>query len=223
MAQSSETTEYKPRLNEFGQWASARVQQLATGGKDIAGIKQPGYLQNGAYATSAIAKLNRSVGHKFGDDFDIMEWTYAGLPEDQSSSDPSEATTMELAAHAVITLFAAHQHSVHEKSMNTSENMSLGRAIGQLATGDPNEKGIRRTFMQVQSASSWSELVRHARRLIKLLKRDRVQLNYGLFAQDILLLQKGGSAANQVRTRWGKDFISAYKSVKQADSDNVAD
>ena len=66
-----------------------------------------------------------------------------------------------------------------------------------------NESGIRRVFSQMQTASSWKELVRHARSLISLLRRERIALNYGLLAQDLLALRSTRSHANAVRARWG--------------------
>ena len=63
---------------------------------------------------------------------------------------------------------------------------SLGRAVGGMAVGNFNEKGIRSTFDKLQTASSWAEMIRHARHLIALLKREDLPINYGLFAQDLM-------------------------------------
>jgi CRISPR system Cascade subunit CasB len=213
---AQQQSEYKPYLSEFGRWAGAKARLLATGGRYPSGIKREGYLQDGAYATAAIAKLNRLVGTVYNASLDTLEWTFEGLPGAADSVPPDASpndggpSSEELAAHAALTLYAAHQHSVHEASMTTDQNVSFGRAVGLLSVGNPNEAGVRRDFDKVQTASSWKELLRHARRLIQMFRRARIPLNYGLFAQDILQLRAGGNGANMVRRRWGRDELSAY-------------
>jgi hypothetical protein len=39
------------------------------------------------------------------------------------------------------------------------------------------------------------------------MKRDRIVLNYGLFAQDLVQLHAGRVLANNVRMRWGRDAL----------------
>lgn len=73
-----------------------------------------------------------------------------------------------------MTLFAVQQQSHREQSMQTDSNMSLGRAVGMIAYGNFNEKGIRSTFDKMQTANGWAEMSHHARRLIKLLKREEI-------------------------------------------------
>ncbi|MCH9276191.1 type I-E CRISPR-associated protein Cse2/CasB [Bifidobacterium amazonense] len=194
---------------------------LASGGRDEAGIGHTGYLNNESSATAAIAKLRRAVGHEVGADPDIFDWTMPGIADPTVSGDPGryadEPSPQERAAHAAITLFAMHQQSIHETSMHTDGNVSLGRAVGRMACGNFNENGIRRRFDKLQTANSWKELTGHARSLISLLKRERIALNYGLLAQDLLSLRADRTRANAVRTRWGRDFQSAYRRAQAED------
>jgi CRISPR system Cascade subunit CasB len=213
MSEGNEQVSYHPKLSDFGQWVADKTQLLATGGRTSAGSYEKGYVQNGSYATAAVAKLCRSAGHAVGQDADIFEWTLNGLPEQDPQRSPASASTptdKERAAHAALTLFARHQHSIHTGSMHTGSYVSLGAAVGELAYSNRNEQGIRRDFDRLQTASSWQELVRHARRLIDLLKRERIALNYGLFAQDLLQLRSERDHANAVRLRWGRDFNRTY-------------
>jgi CRISPR system Cascade subunit CasB len=205
-----EEHEYRPAPTDFGKWVDSRVRLLSTGGRASSGIRETGYVQSGAYATAAIAKLKRSVGHDVGADPDIFEWTLAGLPEpsdDQQRQVSGLPTTYELAAHTAITLFALHQQSIHEMSVHTQSSVSLGGAVARLLFDNPNAAGIRNRFNRIQTAGSWQELVHHARALITLMKRDRIVLNYGLFAQDLVQLHSGRVTANNVRMRWGRDAI----------------
>ncbi|MCI1935829.1 MAG: type I-E CRISPR-associated protein Cse2/CasB [Bifidobacteriaceae bacterium] len=214
MEQSDQATEYKPHLNELGQWIASKVRQLSTGWRDSSGIFHRGYINDDSYSTAVIAKLNHAAGHEVGDDPDIFAWTFEGMPENLQRNNSEEVTSTEVAAHVAVTLFAVHQHSVHEASMTTDSNVSLGYAAGKLAVGNPNEAGIRRDFDKLQTASSWRELVLHARRLVRKLKREKIAINYGLFAQDILSLRSGREAANQVRRRWGMDYLRGHRFTK---------
>lgn len=206
------------RLTPFGKWVSRMVRILAEGGEDrhddTGPVRRNGYLGNGAYATAAVAKLRHAVGREVGEDPEIFAWTMPPVDDADIAGNlapyQNGPSPREQAAHAAITLFAVHQQSNHETSAHTDENVSLGRAVGRMAYGNLNESGIRSMFDRLQTAGSWKELVRHSRGLITLLKRERIAINYGLLAQDLLALRGTRNQANAVRTRWGRDFQSAY-------------
>lgn len=215
-----------PRLDDFGRWVSSKVRVLSSGGRTQAGIIIDGYVKNGAYATASVAKLRHGVGHSIGDDPDVFEWTLDGMPEAVDGrvcvGTDDVPTDYERAAYAAITLFALHQQSIHESSMHTDEDMTMGRALGRLIVGNPNEAGIRMRFSQLQTADGWQELMRHSQGLVRLLRKARIPLNYGQFANDLVRLHRGRNEANGVRLRWGRDFIAASRagsdSVHAADS-----
>lgn len=197
------------RLGSLGTQVNERVRMLSRG-----------YLGNRSYETASLARLRRSVGHDVGADPDIFAWT---LPDDEpnrvEAGHPSDdkPTIEEQAMHVAMTLFAVHQQSIHDASMHTDEFVSLGRAVGRMAYGNFNEAGIRRSFSRLQTASSWKELVRHARELVKLLKREQIPLNYGLLAQDLVRFHAGRRQANGVRLRWGRDYRSAYSASQKSE------
>lgn len=214
--------EGKIRLSPFGQWVARKAAMLATGGgsdKATAG----GYIGNDSKAVAAIAQLAHAAGHEVGADPDIFIWTVPdeddaaiypyGVPHDCAP------TAEEMAAHLAMTLFAVQQQSHREQSMQTDSDMSLGRAVGMIAYGNFNEKGIRSTFDKMQTANGWAEMSHHARRLIKLLKREEIPLNYGLLAQDLVRLRRGRETANLVRLQWGRDYQSGYRAAMNAASD----
>lgn len=204
-----------PRLDDFGRWVSSKVRVLSSGGRTQAGIVIEGYIRNGAYATASVARLRHGAGHRIGDDPAVFEWTLEGMPENVDGyvcvGSDDAPTDYERAAYAAITLFALHQQSIHESSMHTDEDMTMGRALGRLVIGNPNEAGIRMRFNQLQTADDWLELMRHAQGLVRLLKKARIPLNYGQFADDLVHLRRGRDAANGIRLRWGRDFIGASR------------
>lgn len=61
--------------------------------------------------------------------------------------------------------------------MHTDAGVSLGFAVGRMAYDNFNENGIRGMFDRLQTANSWKELTRHARGLIRLLRRERILLD----------------------------------------------
>lgn len=211
---SQATAERNPRLEPLGIWTSNVVRVLAIGHEG----KHDGYLDDNARAVAAIAQLAHAAKHEVGEDPEIMPWTVPDMTDTliypKGLSADSGPTDEERAAHVAVTLFAIHQQSKREMAVHTDAYVSLGRAIGAMAPGNFNEKGIRSTFDKVQMASSWSMMVQHAHHLIRLLKREDRQLNYGLFAQDLLKLRQGRERANEVRLRWGRDYQSAYVNEK---------
>ncbi|MUH60530.1 type I-E CRISPR-associated protein Cse2/CasB [Bifidobacterium canis] len=217
MSQTTPEQEYK--LTPFGEWVSKKVRTLVNGHDG----RSDGYLDDNAKAVADIARLAHAAGHEVGADPAIIPLTVPQMDDTEiyphgvgSFSGPTDE---ERAAHAAITLFAVHQQSQRNQPMHVDAYVSLGRATGAMAYGNFNEKGIRSTFDKMQTASSWAEMIRHARRLIALLKREDQPLNYGLFAQDLMRLRQGRTAANAVRLRWGRDFQSAYMNEKNK-SDN---
>lgn len=215
---SSHDTAYRPKLTPFGDWVAGRVRLLAKGGRTPSGVNDPGYLRNGASATAAVAKLRHGIGHEIGDDSDLLAWVLpdaddAGIAG-RDADDSGEPTPRERAAYASITLFAMHQQSIHDVSMHTDGYVTLGRAVGRMAYGNVNENGIRRLFDRLQTANGWKETVRHTRGMIQLLKRERIAINYGLLAQDLLGLRSGRERANRVRLRWCRDFQRGYGEAK---------
>ncbi|KAA8819413.1 type I-E CRISPR-associated protein Cse2/CasB [Bifidobacterium rousetti] len=224
--QRSRERSRETRLTPFGSWVSRQVVTLMTGRQPSSGGGRKGYMGDDPLATAAIAKLRHGVGREIGDDPSLLAWT---LPETDDpdivgsrSSATGEPTARERAAYAAITLFAAHQQSIHDMPMYTESNVSLGYAIGRMAYGNFNEKGIRSRFAQLQTSNGWKELIRHARDLISLLKREHIAINYGMFAQDLLGLRSGRESANRVRLRWGRDFQRGYVGAQKT-NDTIND
>ena len=142
---SQTTKEQESQLSPFGQWVSNTVRLLVNGHEG----RKDGYLDDNAQAVAAIAQLAHAVGHEVGADPAIIAWTVPNMhdaniyPHGVRPSDgPSDE---ERAAHAAVTLFALHQQSQRNQPMHVDAYISLGRAVGGMAVGNFNEKGIRST------------------------------------------------------------------------------
>lgn len=201
-------------LSPFGAWVAGKVRLLATGQRTPGDLRNDGYVQGGAAATAALAKLRHGACHEIGDDPSLLEWTMPDIDDPRICgrlTDDGTPTDRERAAYAAITLFAVHQQSNHERSVHTDENRSLGYAVGYMAHGNFNENGIRALFDRLQTANSWKQMIRYARSLIELLKREDATLNYGQLAQDLLALRSGRDTARKVCLRWGHDFLDGER------------
>lgn len=182
---------------------------------------QGGYTAGSSAAVSTLAKLRNGVGKPVGAELSLLQYTTAGLyPE--GTPLPDEPTDRERAAYTAITLFAVHQQSqrelrMHQAGDGTTPGNSLGKAAGRLyqKTGAP---GVIRRFEGLGTAQSWPEINQHARGLIQLLRAEKIPLDYGRFAEDLLALQRPEWAAT-VRNRWGRDF---YRLTQRAALDSEA-
>lgn len=217
----------------LNRWVNARANTLI--GIHTDKDDEDGYLDDNPASVRAIAMLARSAEHEVGKDPEIFQWTIPDIDETDiyphGVGNDGGPTAQEEAAHTAMTLFAIHQQSKREQAMHTDERISLGRAVGELAFRNSeearneypyhNEKGIRAMFDSLQTASSWKETRRHARRLIRLLKREDLPLNYGLLASDLLALRGTRQQANSVRLQWGRDYQNGYGIARKRYQDKI--
>ncbi|WP_026424909.1 type I-E CRISPR-associated protein Cse2/CasB [Actinokineospora inagensis] len=165
---------------------------------------QRGYLDDRAESVAALAKLRRGVGKPTGSVLDILDYTtHEEFIREWNRDEPSKA---EHAAHTAMTLYAVHQQS-QRTGMHYPE-WTLGRSIRELIPKDAilkADNAIVRRFARLGTADSYAELSHHLRGMVQLLRAERVRLDYGRLALDLLLWQLDDRAP-QVRQRWGRDF-----------------
>lgn len=182
----------RPGLRDFVAGRVARLQLDYTGGAGPV---------RGTGAGAELAKLRRGLGAQPGADFELVLLSTAGL-EGPSAGD--EPTDREHAAHAAITLYALHQQSQRNARMHQAK-YSLGRSARLLAKRADSDDSVRRSLTRIATATGWDEVLHHARALIPRLRSEKVPLDYGQFAVDLLALRTG-HGADAVRNRWGRDF-----------------
>lgn len=173
------------------------------------GRLQRSYRDDAPWAVAALAKLRRGVGKRPGELIELAEWTAPGLFVANYRSD--EVAPEEQAAHAAITLYALHQQS-------RSEGMHrVGRSLGDAARelrgvlGDHGEAGVLRRFNAIGTATTFSEVARHAQGLIQQFRAHGIGMDYALFADDLLKLTDPATASG-VRNRWGRHFYRIRRS-----------
>ncbi|WP_280468206.1 type I-E CRISPR-associated protein Cse2/CasB [Nocardia cyriacigeorgica] len=186
------------RLGPLGKALSPRLSQL-----------QRNYLHQSSTARAELAKLRRGLGKPAGSVPEIWELTIGAASDAMIEREPSryfdeDLTTSEQAAHAALTLYAAHQQSRTEPMHVPT--VTFGRAVRQLADHDSRSKeAVVARFMATATAESIDELLVHVRGLIKQMRSARIGFDYAMFADDIDGLLRP-ARAQSVRLAWGRAF-----------------
>ncbi|MDQ2837591.1 MAG: type I-E CRISPR-associated protein Cse2/CasB [Actinomycetota bacterium] len=180
-----------PPLGELGELVHSRVTQL-----------QAKQLARSASARATLAQLRRAVSKEPGSVPEVWEFTLSGVRIPPSYPDDKPAPT-EYAAHIAMTLYAVHQQSrpvgMHQRGHR------LGSAVRRLAKGMTDDIAVTRRFQALGTAQDLTEVTYHARGLISQLRAASIPLDYGLFADQLFLLQDPRRAGS-VRLSWGREF-----------------
>lgn len=173
------------------------------------------YRENSGEGVAALAKLRRGLGKPPAADIEIfaLAWgddqddgphdEFSGLHDPKRNLPDDRTTPEEEAAFAAITLFALHQQSKRNESMNRT-GFGLGRAARLLGKRSGAREAVRARFAALGTASSWDETLHHARGLIQQFRQHGIALDYGRFARDLFDLRTDNG--ERVRLAWGRDF-----------------
>jgi CRISPR system Cascade subunit CasB len=163
---------------------------------------------------AALAKLRHGVGLPPGADLELIGLTTAGLYPENARL-PDDPTDQEHAVYAAVTLFALHQQSHRGKRMHLPR-YSFGRTARLLGKHSGADEAVRRRFNALGTATTWDELIHHARGLIQQFRAHDIPLDYARFAVDLLRLRRQATAS-AVRNAWGRDF---YRAKTEDDTDD---
>lgn len=194
-----------PPLGELGEFVHRRLAQL-----------QAQQLRQQPAARATLARLRRAVNKEPGSVPEVWEFTLGGLPAD-SGFQGEEPVPPEHAAHIAMTLYAVHQQS-RSKGMH-QRGIGLGTALRRLAKGSADDVAVTRRFQALGTAQSLDEFVYHARGLVGQLRAESIPLDYGLLADQLLLLQDE-RRVDGVRLRWGRDFYRAWQPEPDPETDD---
>lgn len=186
------------RRGEFGGHVAQTVAAL-----------QEGYLAQRPASVAMVARLRAAVDEQPGASYAVLDVTR--VPDrylEQWHGD--EPTQRERAKHAAVTLYATHQQSRHDAPMHV-DDVPLGEAVNRLAhtsrDGDPASRrpAVLRRFAALGTADTFDQLLHHLRSLVRQLRDEKIALDYGLLAEDLVRFQKP-SGPEHVRALWGRDF-----------------
>lgn len=181
----------RPRqLHRIGRLVDTRITAL-----------QERYALNTSAGVADLAALRRAATAEPGSDPRVWALTVADVASAAAIAD--EATDEERAVHAVMTLYAIHQHSQRERMHRPGRR--FGRSVRTLGQRVGNEDGVRRRFEALGMATTFAALMEHSRGLIRQLRSQAIPLDYGQLADDLVALQTA-SGAGAVRLRWGREY-----------------
>lgn len=128
------------------------------------------------------------------------------------------ASRGERAAIATLALFARHQQSHRDRSMQQATT-SLAQGLQRLATESRAEKALTRRFNALLSAQSFDSLTWHLRALLAQLRTapSPIPIDYGGLARDLYLIQDP-RRADGVRLRWSRDFYVRGRNPNDTDA-----
>jgi CRISPR system Cascade subunit CasB len=184
------------------------------------GKLQHGVVRNQPDSVAALARLRRAVGKPPGSMLEILQYTLA--PEFAGPDADDNPTPAETAAHLSMTLYAVHQQAVTDRMHRSGRQFGLGRSARRLITDQAfpeRPHPVVRRFQALGTSSSLDELTHHARGLVQQLRAQRIPLDYGLLAQQLLRWQRPGGPEH-VRLLWGRDFF-VRPALNNPDPDNT--
>lgn len=179
------------------------------------------YLANLSIGVQGVAALSKEAGKEPGGSIAALRWTMDAMPAElgRGGLDPSG---QERSAFAAITLYALHQKSLRDVSMQvptTTFGAVLGKHFRELERNGGYSAGVLSRFNAAGTAGSWEELTTHLRSLIQLLKRERLGFDYGRFADDLSRFQDP-TRRDAVRLTWGRDFYRTPRAPGSARLDS---
>ena len=194
------------RLRSLGLSVDRRLERL-----------QNDYLSGSPGARADLARLRRAVGKEVPDIPEVWELVLPAVPA-SLRWDRDEPSRAEKAAHAALTLYAAHQQSLTVPAHRPG--VSFGQAAEKLArTRGDNAQAVTRRFTTVTAAGSMRGILTHMQGLIAQMRSESIGFDYARLADDLFDLLDP-VRRQRVRLAWGRDF---YRITTAADEDSSTD
>ncbi|GAB3476981.1 type I-E CRISPR-associated protein Cse2/CasB [Amycolatopsis cihanbeyliensis] len=199
MSEPVTRTDALPTADQVAEFAAGRIRKL-----------QHGVIGNRSESVATLARLRRAAGKEPGSVPDVLEYTLG--PELTWPGAPNSPTHAETAAHLALTLYAIHQQALTERMHRDGGQFGLGRAARRLIPGDLGERPhpVLRRFQALGTSADIGELAHHARGLVQQLRGQRIPLDYGRLARQLMRWQQPGGP-EQVRLVWGREFFAHQK------------
>jgi CRISPR system Cascade subunit CasB len=200
-----------------------RVARLAAA--HIAAL-QRGYLDDQPHAVAALARLRRGAGRPAGQLPDLWPLIDTGpLHETPDGARPlreSELVRAEDALHVALTLYALHQQSRRTgmyQADRPDRRRGLGAAVRRMMKSGEIDEPVHKRLVRAGTAPDLAVLAQRLRDIVVLLRREDIELDYGLLAGQLYTWQWPGGA-DTVRREWGRSFHAWH--AKPADGNPSA-
>ncbi len=134
----------------------------------------------------------------------FSDWPDFDLPE-------SAERKMIQAISGALQLYARHQQgrtrpmALAPDQDKQTKRHSFGWSCRMIEFDLAESQGIRRRIQGIEAASDFNGVMHHARSLIDLMSGAEVQIDYGLFARDLYLLQYPDTQ-DKVFMKWSRDY-----------------
>lgn len=200
-------TSRRPSLGKAGSLVHKRISEL-----------QSRMLRDDPRARGALAALRRAASKEPGEIAEIWETTQVDVPDHVGNA----PTWEEIAVHTAMTLYALHQQSRPQPMY--CQGFGLGRAARRLV-GDEENSSKRARFNALVTSSTVTELRRHLRTFVSLLRAQEIPMDHAMLADDIVQFQRPGQAKS-VLLRWARQYYlipQGHKADASSDSNQTND
>ena len=139
---------------------------------------------------------------------DLWGILYEDMPENfiGNTDEPSKE---EWSCYTALTLFALHQQGMNIASQCMHiKGKKIGQSLRMLsdALGDAGaENRVLKQLSALSTSKNRDEYSYHLRKIVYLLKSEKIPLDYGKLATDLYLLQYD-EYASSVKLQWARDF-----------------
>ena len=165
-------------------------------------------LEGSSQGNAELAWLRRGIGKNPGEMPDLWGILYEDMPENfiGNTDEPSKE---ELSCYTALTLFALHQQGMNIASQCMHiKGKKIGQSLRMLsdALGDAGaENRVLKQLSALSTSKNRDEYSYHLRKIVYLLKSEKIPLDYGKLATDLYLLQYD-EYASSVKLQWARDF-----------------
>lgn len=165
-------------------------------------------LEGSSQGNAELAWLRRGIGKNPGEMPDLWGILYEDMPENfiGNTDEPSKE---EWSCYTALTLFALHQQGMNIASQCMHINgKKIGQSLRMLsdALGDAGaENRVLKQLSALSTSKNRDEYSYHLRKIVYLLKSEKIPLDYGKLATDLYLLQYD-EYASSVKLQWARDF-----------------
>ena len=185
------------------------------------------FLRGGSASSGARATLARlrKLGTPGGGSWILVGGElFDGLPDEGLSSRDQER--MVGAVSCALKLYACHQQGKErpmaleppaEKGGRRPERRSFGWSCRHIEFDLEKSQGVRRRMQSLEAASDFIGIEYHLRGLIDLMRAGDVQVDYGLLAHDLYLIQFD-TLRDRVLMGWARDYY-----ISRETGDDAAD